>query len=91
MTRSYDWYVGDSDSSKNNESYVARVGAFGQQYTDPLYWIFGDKYTDQLVEWADKGNKFFSKIAKQDPIGPRTSLSIRRPSCWAQSSEVALH
>lgn len=68
MARSYNDWVGDSDSSKNNESYVARVGGFGQQYTDPLYWIFGDKYTDQLIEWADKGNKFFSKIAKQDPI-----------------------
>jgi hypothetical protein len=66
--RSWDEVIGDSDSASNNKSWLARAGSFGQQYTDPLYWIFGEKYTNQLEEWADKSNSFLSKIAKQDPV-----------------------
>lgn len=66
--RSWDEVIEDSDSADNNKSWLARAGSFGQQYTDPLYLIFGEKYTDQLEEWADKGNSFLSKIAKQDPV-----------------------
>lgn len=68
MPRSWDEVIGDSDSASNNKSWLARAGTFGQQYTDPLYWIFGEKYTNQLEKWADKSNGFLSKIAKQDPV-----------------------
>ena len=68
MPRSWDDVIGNSDSSGNNRSFLARMGTFGQQYTDPLYWIFGRKYTDKLEGLADKSNRFLSKIARQDPV-----------------------
>lgn len=68
MARSLDSWLGDSTSGDNNKSAIARLGGFGQQYTDPLYWIFGDKYTDKLIGYADKSNKFLSKAVFK-PVG----------------------
>lgn len=68
MARSLQDWIGNSGSSDNSQSLIARLGGFGQQYTDPLYWIFGDKYTDKLIGLADKSNDFLSKSIFK-PIG----------------------
>lgn len=56
--------LGDSTSSKNNLSSVARLGAMGQKYTDPLAWIFGDKWTGLTTKLADDSQKYIAKGVK---------------------------
>lgn len=78
-----------------HKSVVARLGSKGQKYTDPLQWIFGDKYTDKLEKGADMGNKYFSKInepaAKLDKkINPlRQNVDIvDESSSWVEDKPV---
>lgn len=69
---------GGSASGGNSQSIVARLGQLGQKYTDPLAWIFGRKYTDQLVNGADFSNKQFSSVVKPFDKVDQTINPVRR-------------
>lgn len=70
--------LGDSFSGGNSLSPIARLGQFGQKYTDPLAWAFGDKYTNALAKTADKSNAFFSKLAKPAAWADKRINPLRR-------------
>lgn len=57
-------FLGDSVSGDNSLSPVARIGALGQKYTDPLAWIFGKKWTNFTTHLADESNKVLNKATK---------------------------
>lgn len=59
---------GGSASSGNSSSLIARLGALGQKYTDPLSWIFGKSYRDKLIDVADFSNRQLSSVASRDPM-----------------------
>jgi len=55
---------GDSFSSSNSSSFVANLGEKGQKWTDPLAWMFGEKYTQPLRQLGDQSNSVFAQIGK---------------------------
>lgn len=69
---------GDSSSGKNHSSLIARLGQWGQKFTDPLAWVFGRKYTDKLVDIADFSNKQFSSVMKPFDKVDQTINPFRR-------------
>lgn len=73
-----DSILGNSTSSKNNDSFIARLGGFGQKYTDPLAMIFGDKYTGALTKLADKSQGYISKGMKPFEKIDKTINPVRR-------------
>lgn len=92
----WDDVVGDAESSDNNKSVIARIGAYGQKYTDPLSWIFGKSYRDWLVNRADNLNGFLSRgffkpagkyLGQFDPIRQNVKESDQVGD-WAESKPV---
>jgi hypothetical protein len=92
----WDDVVGDAGSSDNNKSVVARIGAYGQKYTDPLSWIFGKSYRDWLVNRADNLNGFLSRgffkpagkyLGQFDPIR-QSSKEADQVGDWGESKPV---
>lgn len=75
---SWDEIFGNSTSADNSLSPVARLGAVGQKYTDPLAWIFGKKYTDLLTKIADKSNAIGAKVGKPLTKIDKTLNPVRR-------------
>lgn len=83
---------GDAASGDNSSSIVARLGQWGQKYTDPLAWIFGRKYTQPLVDIADFSNKQLSSVAQRDPMikadqkyGPAAWFGLQKEGEWTKN------
>lgn len=74
----WDEIFGNSADSSNSLSPVARLGAVGQKYTDPLAWIFGKKYTNLLTKIADKSNQIGAKVGKPLTKIDKTLNPVRR-------------
>jgi hypothetical protein len=86
--------LGDASSGDNSKSAVARIGSRGQKFTDPLAWIFGDKYTGALEDIADKSNELFSKVTKpageiDKKINPVRKIPfVDKVATWTENKPV---
>ncbi|WP_415830371.1 hypothetical protein, partial [Bordetella flabilis] len=75
----FDSLLGNSADGDNHQSPIGALGSFGQKYTDPLSWIFGDKWTNlvsnKIPELANSG---ISKVMQPFEKIDKTINPVRR-------------